>query len=63
MTRTYATRRLLEHGPLTRREIVEITGWSGAAVSHAILSLWRAGGLLRSGSRNHGGRITYRLVK
>lgn len=28
MTRPYALRRLLEHGPLTFREIVEITGWT-----------------------------------
>ena len=27
MTRTYILRRLMEHGPLTLREIVEITGW------------------------------------
>jgi len=27
MTRTYAAQRLLEHGPLTFREFVEITRW------------------------------------
>ena len=27
MTRAYAALRLLEHGPLTFRDFVEITGW------------------------------------
>ena len=27
MTRTYAAKRLLEHGPLTWWEFLEITGW------------------------------------
>jgi transcription initiation factor IIE alpha subunit len=36
MTRSYALKRLLEHGALTRREIVTITGWSENAVRSAI---------------------------
>jgi hypothetical protein len=28
MTRTHAAIRLLEHGPLNKREFAEITGWS-----------------------------------
>lgn len=28
MTRTYAAKRLFEHGPLSFREFVEITGWT-----------------------------------
>ena len=27
MNRTYTAKRLLEHGPLTKAEFVEITGW------------------------------------
>lgn len=27
MTRTYALKRLLEHGPMTLQEIAECTGW------------------------------------
>jgi hypothetical protein len=27
MTRTYAAKRLLEHGPLTAAQFIEITGW------------------------------------
>lgn len=33
MSRTYAARRLLEHGPLTRSEFKNITGWKPATVS------------------------------
>lgn len=39
MTRTYALKRLLEHGALTRPEIVAITGWSENAVRSAIARL------------------------
>jgi hypothetical protein len=39
MTRTYALCRLLEHGPLTWREVLEVTGWSYGVVKSAI---WRA---------------------
>jgi len=28
MTRTYALKRLLEHGELTSKEMLEITGWT-----------------------------------
>lgn len=36
MTRTYALKRLLEHGPLTTRQICVITGWTSKQVHHAI---------------------------
>jgi DNA-binding IclR family transcriptional regulator len=36
MTRSYALLKLLEHGPLSRREIVEITGWTEKHV-HSVL--------------------------
>jgi DNA-binding IclR family transcriptional regulator len=36
MTRSYALLRLLEHGPLNRREIVEISGWTETQV-HSVL--------------------------
>jgi DNA-binding MarR family transcriptional regulator len=28
MTRTYALKRLLEHGELSAKELIEITGWT-----------------------------------
>ena len=36
MTRSHALLKLLEHGPLNRREIVEITGWTEKQV-HSVL--------------------------
>ncbi len=39
MTRTYAAKRLLEHGPLTFGELVEITGWSSRQVESVIYSM------------------------
>lgn len=36
MTHTYAMKRLLEHGPLSWRELVAITGWPVGAVKGAI---------------------------
>lgn len=36
MTRSYALLKLLEHGPLSRRDIVEITGWTEKQV-HSVL--------------------------
>lgn len=43
MTRTYAAKRLLEHGPLTFGELVTITGWSYAQVSSALGALDKSG--------------------
>ena len=36
MTRTYALKRLLEHGELSAKEMVEITGWKTRQVWGAI---------------------------
>ena len=36
MTRSYALLKLLEHGPLSRREIAEITCWTESQV-HSVL--------------------------
>lgn len=49
MTRTYAAKRLLEHGPLTFGQLVEITGWTYAQVSSVLLCLDKAGLLEVSG--------------
>lgn len=46
MTRTYAARRLLEHGPLTTSEMVEITGW-GKSTVHWIIFQLEAIGVVR----------------
>lgn len=39
MTRTYALKRLLEHGELTSKEMLEITGWTYKQVWATIQSL------------------------
>ena len=62
MTRTYAARKLLEHGPLTLREFVEITGWRYTQARGVI------GYLLGLGELNHVNvpgtrRYVYRLAK
>mgnify|MGYP003604496130 CR=1 FL=1 len=47
MTRTYAMKRLLEHGPMTPREITECTRWTSKQV-HKVLDCLLASGLIRS---------------
>ena len=43
MTRTYAARKLLEHGPLTQPELLEITGWKPIEVSLVTQRLMQCG--------------------
>jgi predicted transcriptional regulator len=43
MTRTYALKRLLEHGNMTRREIMEVMGGNESSASEAICALYRQG--------------------
>lgn len=40
MTRSYAAKRLLEHGPLTHSEFVSITGWPCKIASNVLRKLW-----------------------
>ena len=47
MTRTYALKRLLEHGPMTPREITACTRWTSKQV-HKVLDYLLASGLIRS---------------
>ncbi len=51
MTRSYAAKRLLEHGPLTFRELVTITGWTSSQVSRAIDALDKCGLIKTEGKR------------
>lgn len=39
MTHTYALKRLLEHGSLTRAEMFEITGWKGNIVDSVLQNM------------------------
>lgn len=54
MTRTYALKRLLEHGPMTQREIRECTRWTARTTGHALETLLAQGRVRRS--HLHGGR-------
>lgn len=47
MSRSYALRKLLEHGPLTRREIVEITGWKEKQVHFTLAYLAQTGAIVK----------------
>ena len=49
MRRTYALKRLLEHGALTFGELCEITGWKASQVCSALDSLDKSGLLLIDG--------------
>ena len=48
MTRTHALKRLLEHGGLTRKEIVEITGWTTKQVHYSLAYLADIGHIVKS---------------
>ncbi len=47
MTRTYALKRLLEHGALTRKEIIKITGWSEKQVHYTLAYLSEIGAIVK----------------
>lgn len=51
MTREYAARRLLEHGPLTHAQLVQITGWPAKSVSCVMRKLRYAGHARRGRNR------------
>lgn len=43
MTRTYAAKRLLEHGPLTAKDFAAITGWGKKASKSTLAALLLTG--------------------
>jgi len=49
MTRSYVLKKLLEHGPLTRREILEITGWKVKQVHFTLAYLAQTGAIVKHG--------------
>jgi hypothetical protein len=59
MTRTYAARRLLEHGPLTFREFCSITGWKVYRCNNVLIRLRKQGRVKRA---NVDGRSCYALA-
>jgi DNA-binding transcriptional regulator GbsR (MarR family) len=61
MTRCYAACMLLDHGPLTERELVEITGWSLSVVDTVLRKL-RNRGWVRHFSERGTNRYFYELA-
>jgi len=47
MTRTYAIKRLLEHGPMELADIADCTGWGRGAVKCALRHCLQAGTVRR----------------
>ena len=47
MTRTHALKKLLEHGPLTRQEIIEMTGWKAKQVHFTLSYLAEIGAIVK----------------
>lgn len=61
MTRTYALKRLLEHGPMTPAEIVECTRWTARQADSALGAL-KACGLVLQVQRPQSARRGYAYV-
>lgn len=59
MPKTYALQKLLEHGPLMQREIVQITGWPARQVSKVLGNLQQSFVVCHAG--NQGFRTLWRL--
>lgn len=53
MTRCYAACKLLEHGPLSLREFIEITGWGRSIASARLNDLLLRGRVERRIVRGH----------
>lgn len=60
MTRTYAAKRLLEHGPLTLREFTEITGWGRIVSWNTLYQLMNEGIVMPCGRKQ---KTRYALAK
>lgn len=63
MPRTYAAKRLLEHGPLTFAEMLEITGWNFKQVDHTLQTLIKQGIAVRAGRAGRTKRYLYGLAE
>lgn len=61
MTRPYALCMLLEHGPLTHRELMEVTGWSIKTVRSALRRSMKRG-WVTTAHMDGCNRLGYRLA-
>jgi transcriptional antiterminator len=48
MTKKYALQKLLEHGPLTRQELREITGWTDREIHYTLAYCSREGKIVKN---------------
>jgi len=64
MTRTYAGRKLLEHGPLTFKQFVEITGWPKNTAADCLTRLRRNSAIRLGWTRSDYGNLIrlYRIA-
>lgn len=60
MTRTYAARKLLEHGPLTLSEFLQITRWPYRTAQRTLENLQEVGLVVAESCGQH--RNLYRLT-
>ena len=66
MTKTYALKRLLEHGPMGMGAITECTGWRAKSVTVALGSLCEQGLVTRrraSGNSRRNEKFEYEATK
>lgn len=61
MTRPYACKRLLEHGPLTLAELLEITRWPYRCTTEMLVRLMAEGSVVAEKVSPH--RNLYRLAE
>lgn len=59
MTRQYALCMLLEHGPMSRAELMACTGWRAQVLRGALSACLGKGWLCM---RNHGGRCMFEVA-
>ena len=53
VTKSYAMLELLNHGPLTRQELIEITGWTAKQVKNILSHLLDRGQIKSEGRKWH----------
>ena len=62
MTRTYALKRLLEHGALTFHEIIEITGWKKSQAKETLKAM-KESGMVEPKRKKGNTRFSYKLYE
>jgi hypothetical protein len=63
MTRSYALLKLLEHGPLSTREIEEITGWTKGRCKEQSATFQKMVGSSAKAKRGQSGNSLLRIMR